>query len=626
MTHCKPLFLGTVLAGLVCAAPVYAQQFDFEGIDTLLADNMLEEAANRYSSVLLSFRPEEATRRGISSSYDKLNARTPQQSAQMLAALRSVKTALDALQEKTLSDSKQADRELLLLAVEDAIWQEEQNRFRTDPLYYAQALDAIYDLVTKELSPAPRQQRELAARLQALSAVADQAEQYLTAAAPFTARLAMEKAYHAYLSADTWTEILTRGVQDEDALNQAQRTAAQAKQSVKRLFDTFKTLSQQETWQDFRLGEENYRHVLRTRYQWPEQKTAAFLKGLEKNLQTAQHNLTQTLDPFMQGDDEQEVTVMAESNLPATEQTAPTRPAKKKKSKEISPRNAQDFYAAAKAFLTAEADETPLQTLQTDAARALSLFIEKGLLPNRKVTFSFAQLPPYYAYTQAYLMLPPFGNQANPKADFLLRIPSGNTLTRQEQFNQDFNAPTRKLMISGEVVPGRLYQAQSTLQNSSIRRLYPSASLQNGWAVYAKRLAKEKGYISLDEELMFLAWDEYQHALAAWVDAQLHTHRYSYTEAMDFLTQTHGLTEEQATDLIKQVTAHPGEAVSYLIGLDALENAHRTFSKKYGKKFNEADFNAKLFQIGNVSPARLEKELARLYKRDKEMKKIKSAF
>ena len=267
-----------------------------------------------------------------------------------------------------------------------------------------------------------------------------------------------------------------------------------------------------------------------------------------------------------------------------------------------------------------------LQTLADEAQAAKDFLTMQGAFAKQAIDFNLSPLPQYESYTQAYLFVPPFGNQLTPRSDFLVRIPSGNATAQQEQWNQDFNAPARKLMISGELVPGRYYQAQNNLKNSTVRRLYPSASMQNGWAAYAKRLAKEKGYITLDEELLFLAWDEYLHALAAFVDAKLQTRQYSYADAMTLLTQMHGLNEDQAENILKQISAEPGQAVSYFIGLDALENAHRNFSKKYGKKFNEADFNAKLFQVGNVPPSLLEKELTRLYKRDKELKKAQSAF
>jgi len=619
----KSVTWGLVCAGLCWAVPSYAQvSFDFDSIDTLLTDNMLDEAAGKYSSVMLSFQPEQATRLGFTSANEKLTLRTPQQSAQMLAALRAVRQSVEQLDAKQLSPAKQIDRDLLLNALDDSIWQEEQNRFRTDPLYYAQALDAVYDLVVKPLSPALRQRRDLAARLTALPALAEQAKTNLLSPAPYLAQLAMEKAYYAYLSADEWEAALHPDLTDQDSVKQVQRTVYNAKQAVKDMFDLFKMLSQQESSQDFRLGQTDYLRVLQNRYQHKVQNPAKWMRELSAAVTTAQKNLTLALEPFLQPAETDEMTIVGEDNSAETKPVAPVKPAKKKKkSKNIQPLNAQDFYAAAKPLLTAEPDENPLQTLANDAQEALSFLIQQKALPNRGMNFAIAALPQYYAYTQAYLFVPPFGNQLDPKADFLLRVPSGNQTTQQELFNQDFNTPTRKLMIAQELVPGRYYQAQNMLQNSTVRRLYPAQSLQNGWSLYAKQLAKEQGYISLDDELLFFAWDEYLRALTAFVDAKLHTRQYSYADALAFLTQTHGVNETQAENILKQVTLTPGKAVSYQIGSNAITKARKALQSKQGKKFNEADFHAKLFQIGNIPPDRLEKELLRLYKQESKRNK-----
>ena len=264
----KSLTLGVLCAGLCLATNAQAQvSFDFDNIDTLLTDNLLDESASRYASVLLSFQPEQATRLGFSSANEKLTVRTPSQSAQMLTVLRSVKNSLDNLDKKQLSQAKQVDYELLLSTLNHAIWQEEQNRFQHDPLYYAQAIDAVYDLITKPISSAVRQRLDLTARLSQLSQVADQAEKNLTSVAPYLAQLAMEKAYYAYLSADEWETALNPDPKDQDAVNQAKRTVYNAKQAVKKMFDLFKQLSQQESTQDFRLGQDNYFTVLKHRYQ-----------------------------------------------------------------------------------------------------------------------------------------------------------------------------------------------------------------------------------------------------------------------------------------------------------------------------------------------------------------------
>ena len=622
MTYCKSISIGVLCAGLCFASNAFAQvSFNFENIDTMLTDNLLDEAAKRYSSVILSFHPEQATRLGFSSANNKLNTRSQKQTTQMLTVLYSVRESLKAIDVKQLSEAKQADYQLLLDSINMTIWQEEQGRFHNDPLYYTQSLDAIYDLITKSITSPKQQRADLAARLTQLPQVAEQAKNNVTNPAPFLAQLAMEKAYYAYLSADEWETALQPDVTDPDSVNQAKRLVYNAKQAVKTMFDHFKQLSQQTSGQDFRLGKDAYFFILKNKYQWIGKKQNKFLRELDKDIVSTQTALTKALDTFLQQEEESDEVTVVDGLEAKTE-----KPAKKRKNKDFQLRNAQDFYAASAPFMTAEIDEVPLQTLDKDAQEALTFLIQQGALPKKAMLFNIDKMPQYYAYDYAYLFQPPFGDQLDPKPEFLLRVPTGNKRTQQEQFNQDFNAPTRKLMISKELVPGRYLQAQNTLSNSAIRRLFPSESTANGWSVYAQQIAKDNGYLSLDEELLFVAWNNYLRSLAAWTDANLHTRQYSYTEAMDFLTQTHGLQEKQAENILKYIVAHPGEAVSYQIGLNAFNAAHEKFRKKQGKKFNEADFNAKLFQIGNVPPDMLEDELSRLYKRDAELKKLKESF
>lgn len=624
MTHLKKIAFIAVGMVLGFVGPAIAQaSFDFSNIDKLLTDNLLDETANRYSSVLLSFQPEHATRLGFSSSNDKLTIRSAQQSSQMLTVLQAVRETLNQVNEKQLSPSKQVDRELLLNALNESIWQEEQNRFSLDPLYYTESLDAIYDIMLNPSIPLQRRQRDVTARLRMLPAVAAQAEQNLTEVSPFLAQLAMEKAYYAYLSAEEWQQFLEKThALDQEVLQQINNVVFNAKQAVRKMFDHFKQLSQQDSHRDFRLGSQTYFQLLKTRYQWKTQKTRLFLEKLNKNIQTAQKTLTQMLEPFLAQAEAQEVTVVEGNNEAETKPVTPKKQtAKKRRSKKLPLRNAQDFYAAAKPFMTAEIVENPLEILTQEAQSAQDFLIQRGVLSRTPGAFSVVAMPQYYAYMEPYLLVSPFGSGEQPL--FLWRIPTGNQTAKQDLFNQDFNLPTRKLMISSELVPGRYYQAQQVAAASLVRRLYPNKSMLNGWSVYAERLAHQEGFLELDEDHLFLAWAEYLRALAAWTDAKLHTRQYSYTDAMNFLMQTHGLSEEHATNMLKHIAMYPGEAISYQIGLTAFENAHKKFSKKYGKKFSEADFNAKLFQAGNVPPNLLEKELTRLYQWEAERKKFK---
>ena len=619
----------TVLSGLLFAAAVpttVAQAaFNFEDIDTLIEDNRLTDAANRYASVTVSFFPERATRLGYTSANSKLNDRSAQTTAEALNALRSVKEIVDELQPNQLSQAKQADLQLLQDALNADIWSLEQNRIENDPLYYTEAFDAIYDVMLKKTTSASQQKTDLAARVGALPAVARQAQQNLVQPPAYLAQQAMEKTYYAYLAFDEVTDFLLQNEEDDVSIAQTKRNAQNAKQAIKQLFDLFKQLSQQPDTPDFRLGQEAYLHVLANRYQI-EQKPSKLAKRLEKNFRSAQQNLAQALEPFSLETAEEEVTVVDDLNTAPTVQELPQEPKKKApKAKEVPP-SAQDFYQAARRMPVVPASRNLIAALTQDANALAEFFSQDGTLPASAIHFSVKQMPAFYAYFRAYLFVPPYGNQYAPSTDLFLRLPSGNKLARQEQLQRDFNVPTRKLLLSGELVPGRYYQTVATNQLSAIRRLYPSETLANGWSAYAQQLAAQRGYIATNEERLFLAWLQYRRAAAALLDWRLQTKQYSYTQAMHFLMDENGFDQTDAEDLLKNISAHPGRAVSYIYGLDTLKDAHAYFAKKWGKQFTPVQFHSLLLQAGNVPPNMLEKEIQRLDKEAKQQAKQNDLF
>lgn len=603
--------------GLLAFSAANAQTgFDFGNIDFLLTDNALDDAANRYASVTLTSEPERAGRLGFTSANAKLNDRSPRAQAAQLAALRTVRNALDEISAKQLSPSKRADLTLLKESMDDDIFALQQHRAESDPLYYAEALDAVYDVVLKPASSPRRQRADLTARLNDLKNVADQAEKNLANPSAFLARLAMEKTYYAYISFDELVNILVQDAEDDIAAAQIKNQANEAKRSIKKMFDLFKEQSQQESAADFRLGKEAYAEILKNRYQTTEP-LAKLEKRFAQDFLSAQKQLAKALEPFAQdvSANEDEVTVIdGLNNQPIVEEQKkePAKKEKKAKKGKFIPPTAQDFYTVAKR-ITQAPEQTDLPALLTQEANQLAaLLTDNGLLPAGQVAFTVKPLPQYYAYTQSDLFLPPFGN--NARSDFFIRLPFGNRRAQAEQLVRDYNTPTRKLLTAQELVPGRFYQTAKTAGLSAARRFYPAQSMADGWNEYALKLAGEAGYIVTDDELLFLAWHNYRRAAAALVDMRLQSRQYSYNDAMDFLVGENGFTQEDAEALIKESALNPGKAVGYAAGLDALESARAKYTKKLGKKFSLADFHTKVLKAGNVSPNELAAELERLYK------------
>ena len=639
--------LCALLSTCLLVAPS-AQAFDlgdFDNIDAIMEDNALTDTANRYGSIQLSFFPELATRLGFESANNKLDQRTPERDAQALRAYNVVEESFADVERKSLSEAKKTEYDILQGRLAYDHWKLNRNRSALDPLLYAEVFDAIQDLRLKQLNYQDLQDRDLTARVNELVSTADQAQRNLVNPPSFLAQIAMEKAYYAYLSFDEIAQYMLSRAQDDVSRSQVRTDARAAKKAIKDMFELFKRLAQENQEQDFRLGERNYNFTLNNLY-FIHEKPRALKKMLDKNFLTAQQNLAKALEAFALPTDMQEETLLEDIHIPGEEVSAeegvtvssieaenleeatleeeaaapaPVKKEKKKKKDKNAPLvKAADFYNIAGRLTEGVKNQNFVSALTKESDNLIKFFIQDDTLPVSGIKFKIKQMPAYYTYLQPYRFMPPFGSQGNPVYDFFLRVPSGNESTKQEMLNRDFNLPTLKLLMAGQLVPGLAYHATYSTPNlSSFRKMYPVPTLQNGWEVYAQHIASERGYIITDEELLFLAWADYVRAAQALVDYSLHTEEFSYGQALSWLTEKHGFEKAQAEAMLKQIAAEPAKAVSYIYGYEALKNLRAKYQKKQGKKFSLGDFNSKVMEMGFIPTDRLETEMEIAYKAEK---------
>ncbi len=598
----KKLFLmGLLTSVFAFFSPILHAQTDFWAADanSILEENALREAFSRYTSLLVFFQPEEATRLGFDAGNDRLNDRSAQTDIQTLQALENIRASLRDINAKNLPSVKRSDLHLLQAALQRHIWELQQNRLATNPLYYAQALDAIYDLMLQSNAPARKQRLNLLGRVSALPTLYEQAKRNLTSASPRLAQLAMEKAYYAYLSFDTVTERITNGGDfSNDVRDSAEMDATlqKAKNSLYDLFGLFKNLSQQEAEITSTLGKVAYTKKLQDYYQ-----LEGKLPQLEDRLATywdnAQHQLFDALRPFELSADEEEVTIVEDLNQRPQEKL----PAKKKDmlQKPYVPPTANQFYAVAGQLVSSLSTTDLLTQFSQQVNTQSTSLLKKHVLPS-SVALQMQELLPYFTYQHAFLTYPAFST-------FWVRLPQGNELTKTQALNRDFNEPAAKLLISSEIVPGRYYQAQA--QTSTMRRLLGTPLLANGWTLYALRVAQENQIFVTDEELLFAAWQHFVRTASAVVDFRLHTQQYTYEQALAFLTEQNGFTQEQAEPLLNAVLSQPGEAVSYVFG----ETLWQEAAEKGLKKVQDTNAVTNLLlEMGNVVPNDMNSEIKRL--------------
>lgn len=628
----KKLLCALISFSLFLSPAAQAAALDgFGDIDAIMEDNALTEVANRYSAVQLSFFPEYATRIGYESADGRLDRRNAERDAQALRAYGIVEESLDAINRKVLSETKKTDYDVLKgrLAVDQ--WNLKRNRTAHDPLLYSQVFDSVYDLTMKTLNFQDLQDRDIAARLRALPEVADEAANNLAEPPAFLAQLAMEDAYYAYLAFDAVPNYLTSRAQDDVSRAQLRAEAKESKEAVRSMFELFKQLAQENQTGDFRLGAQDYRFLLEN-YYFIDEKPRSLEKMLVKNFRAAQEGLAKALDLFaLPAAVQESETVMEEMQVPGEEAQEGVTVSPLEKTSVAGGRTgakadknaplvfASDFYALSKRLQQEDVtDRDFVPALEREAANLAKFFAQDDTLPSSDVEFAIYKMPDYYAYFRAYMFLPPFGTQTNPTNDLFLRLPSGNELTKQEMLNRDFNGPTLKLLMAGQLVPGLYYRsAYNGEKLSTFRRMYSVPTLRNGWEVYAQHLAAERGYIITDEELLYLAWADYVRAAAAVTDFRLHTGEYTYAGAYNFLMQENGFSKEQAEGMLKQIARDPGQAVSYVYGYEALKNLREKYQKKEGKNFSLASFHSKLMNLGDIPPYRLEDEMEYAYEIEK---------
>lgn len=605
--------LALAAVGLLAAAPARAAEDPFaifDNIDAMMEDNALMEASNRYESIMLMFFPERATLLGFESANAQLDTRTPARDHAALLALQSLQTAIKEMHGEKFSPAKRMDYTLLKARVDYEIWQLNRNRLSTDPLYYTQAYDAVYDLLLKRLSLPVRQNEALSARSAALAQTAAQARQNLQAPSAFLAQLAMEKAYYAYLAYEQVSHRLQTQAQDDITRQDARQKTNIARKNLKQMFEFFKTLSQQEETPDFRLGEKDYLFVLQNKY-FITDSPSALRKAAQRRLLQARKNLQDALDPFTVDADE-EAEVITEDGA------VPVKKAKKKKRNKKAPLpTAADFYTIKSRLALDASTNNILFSIAQEAQNAADFLADRNAIKAFKGPFNVQALPAYFAYMQAYKFVPPYGAQNLPTDDFFVRLPTGNALAKQKMAVQDLNPSARKLMIAGELVPGRYYKSVQQNALGGIRKRYGVPTLNNGWSVYAQHTAQEAGYLVTDTDNLFLAFEDYRRAAAAAVDVNLHLGQFSYADAMTFLTQANGFEKEEAEKIIKSATAAPAEALSYCVGYETLNTLRQKYQKKLGARFSAADFNARVLGIGDIPPTQLSKALEDSYKHKK---------
>lgn len=164
----------------------------------------------------------------------------------------------------------------------------------------------------------------------------------------------------------------------------------------------------------------------------------------------------------------------------------------------------------------------------------------------------------------------------------------------------DFTLPT---LVYHEGVPGHhadaAYPRPVQPGASMLSRLVWVPAYDEGWATYAEDLADEIGLYEGDPyaRIGYLQ-SLLLRAARCVVDTGVHERRWSREAAIEYLVATTGLPAAMMADEVDRYLVWPGQAVTYLVGRDAIRTARARAERVLGERFELREFNDVILRGG----------------------------
>lgn len=161
-----------------------------------------------------------------------------------------------------------------------------------------------------------------------------------------------------------------------------------------------------------------------------------------------------------------------------------------------------------------------------------------------------------------------------------------------------------------EAVPGHHYQIAlaQELDLPAFRRNADFTGYIEGWALYAERLAWELGLYEGDPygnlgRLQMEAW----RAARLVVDTGIHSKRWTFDQAVDFLVENTGRRREGMESEAARYVVWPGQATAYYIGYMKILELRQRAQEALGERFDFKEFHNVILGSGAVPLDMLER-------------------
>jgi uncharacterized protein (DUF885 family) len=165
-----------------------------------------------------------------------------------------------------------------------------------------------------------------------------------------------------------------------------------------------------------------------------------------------------------------------------------------------------------------------------------------------------------------------------------------------------------------EAIPGHHFQitiAQSQKDLPIFRRIIPFTSYTEGWALFAEKIAAERGYQDDPYDRLGYLTSEIFRAVRLVVDTGVHAKRWTREQAIEYMLANTGMPEGEVVAEIERYIVNPGLACAYKVGELKIVELRQRAMERLGPDFGHKEFHNAVLTNGAMPLDILEQQVDR---------------
>ncbi|WP_112262600.1 DUF885 domain-containing protein [Lentzea terrae] len=155
-----------------------------------------------------------------------------------------------------------------------------------------------------------------------------------------------------------------------------------------------------------------------------------------------------------------------------------------------------------------------------------------------------------------------------------------------------------------EAVPGHHFEAEKLALRTDLpllRRKARITAFNEGWALYAERLADEMGLYRTEEARLGMLTNDAKRAGRLVADTGLHAKGWSRRQAVDYLLDNTPMPRDLAEGEVDRYVAQPGQALAYMVGRLKFDELRSRAERALGTAFDVRDFHEVVLGHGRLT-------------------------